>query len=127
MIAFVAATYTVDLPVSVAVMVGLITLVGVIAAGVSLSRSSALRASLETITLANAELRQANSDLRAESAADRARFDRRIAEETEKRAQLEGRLQALTADLGRMIVDAVVRTVEATSPFVTDRPPAAGE
>lgn len=121
-----AAKYTVDLPVSVAVTATLLTLVGLIAAGVSLSRSSALRSSLETITMANVELRQANADLRAESEADRQRFDRQLAEEREKRAALEGRLEAVTADLGRMIVEAVVRTVRETSnlPFHLDPPPA---
>lgn len=85
----------------VAAIVALLGLAGLIGGAWAVARQAAIRSSLSTIIEANAELRTANEDLRRELSAER-----------EARAELAGRLDAVTTHLAEQLVEAVVRTVE---------------
>lgn len=88
----------------------LLTIVAVIAASVAVWRSTAIRASLDTIRTLNEELRESNNELRRE-----------LADEREKRATLEGKVEALTSDLADQIVAAVMRAIGRRDPGSRDR------
>ncbi len=81
-----------------------LTLTAIAGAAVAVWRSSSIRAALDTIQTINEELRQSNDDLRHE-----------LATEREKRANLEGRLDALTTDLADRIVKAVIAAMRTRS------------
>lgn len=97
---------------------GLLGVVGTVSAARAVAAQASLRAALEatkdtvaTIAAANAELRAANDDLRGQ-----------LGEERERRANLEGRLEAMTTHLAQQLVDAVIRTVREVRP-AADRTP----
>lgn len=87
---------------AVALVLGIVT---TIAAAWAVARSVAVRASLDTIVEANAELRCANEDLRDQ-----------LGEEKLKRAELEGRLAVFVDTFAERIVSAVVETWRRTHP-----------
>ena len=95
---------SVDVPLGIAIVVGVLGLIGTVAAAVAVARQYAIKASLATIIEANAELRLTNIDLKA-----------RLDEEAQKRAHLSGQMDILTSHFAEQIVEAVVRTVERTS------------
>ncbi len=122
----------VDVPVIVLVISSLFTVVTVIVAGVIVGRQRAqkaavdeqhravaeLQASLATFIAVNDELRKTNDEQKAEHARERTKWQAELAAEREKRAKLEGRLDAVTSHLAAQIVAAVAAAVAA--------PPGAG-
>jgi len=93
-----------------AVVGTILTLVAVVAAAVAVWRSTAIRASLDTFRLSNEELRESNNELRRE-----------LADEREKRAILEGKVEALTSELAGQIVAAVMRAMRQRDPSARER------
>lgn len=89
----------VTVPPAVAVAGAFLALTATVAAAVAVARSAAIKASAQTLTEINEELRRGISDIRAE-------LDR----EKERRAQLEGRLDVLTSGLAERIIAAVADT-----------------
>jgi regulator of replication initiation timing len=96
---------TVDLPAAIVVCSGVVTALAALGAAVAIFRQAAIKASLSTIIEANAELRKANDDLRAE-----------LATEKEKRAVLEGRMSIFVDEFADRIVVAVMETWRRTHP-----------
>ena len=93
-----------------AVVGTILTLVAVVAAAVAVWRSTAIRAILDTFRLSNEELRESNNELRRE-----------LADEREKRAILEGKVEALTSELADQIVAAVMRAMRQRDPHARER------
>jgi regulator of replication initiation timing len=91
---------TIDVPAWVAIVGAVFGAVSLIATSVAVGRQRAIRTSLDTLIEANEGLRKANDDLRAE-----------LKIEQEKRAQLEGRLDAVTSHLAEQIINAVAAAV----------------
>lgn len=87
---------TVDLPVAVVVAGGLVGLLTSLGAAWAIVRMAAIKASLDTIIDANAELRRTNDDLRAELKAER----RRVTDS-------EHRTSVVVDQLAARLVDAV--------------------
>lgn len=88
---------TIEVPGWLAVTGAVFGSVALIAAAVAVARQAAIKESLATIVEANAELRRANEDLRRELNVER-----------ERRAALEGRLEAFTGQFAEQLVAAVV-------------------
>lgn len=107
---------SIDVPAWVAIVGTVLGIVAMIAAAVAIARQVAIKESLATIIDANEELRKTNADLRAEHAIDREKWARELAVEREKRAQLEGRLDAVTSHLADQIVTAVAAAVARQHP-----------
>ena len=102
-----AASTTVDLPAWLAVVGAMLTLAATGGTAWQIARSKSIEATLNTLTIANAELRKANDDLRLERDDDRTRFTAELAAEREKRAELEGRMSLLLDGMAERIVCAV--------------------
>lgn len=100
-----------DIPSWLGILATIIGIAGGVGAAVAVFRQQAIKASLATIIEANAELREANKDLRQELEAER-----------QKRAALEGKLDLFTDHFAQQIVSAVIETVRQTSPFVAINP-----
>lgn len=96
---------TVDMPVAVAVVAGLISILTAIGGAWVVVRQSAIKTSLSTIIEANAELRRANDDLRRE-----------LAEEKVRRGEIEGKLSVFVDEFASRIVEAVVQAWQRTHP-----------
>lgn len=79
----------------------LFTAIAVIGAAYAVWRAANVKASLDLLITVNDELRKSNDDLREELAVER-----------EKRATLEGKLDALTSDLADRIVRAVLAAIK---------------
>lgn len=87
---------------------GLLTVAALVAGGWAVSRTSALKSTLELVILGNEELRHANDDLRVKlTEAEEARAKDR-AEHGREIARLEGQMQILSGHLGDRIAEAVV-------------------
>lgn len=102
-----AQTTTVNLPAWLAGIALFLTLTATVAAAYAVARQSAVKSSLDTITLANAELRKSNDDLRQAHAAEVAHFRAELSEEKQKRAELEGRLAVFVDEFAERIIAAV--------------------
>ena len=102
-----AASTTVDLPAWLAVVGAVLTLAATGGTAWQIARSKSIEATLNTLTIANAELRKANDDLRLERDDDRTKFSAELAAEREKRAELEGRMSLLLDGMAERIVGAV--------------------
>lgn len=103
----------VDVPAWLLVIGTALGLVGTISAAIVIARQYAIKASLESIITANAELRADNEHLRA-----------RLDDEAKERSKLEGKLEVFTSHFAEQIVAAVVETVKRTSELVgTNRNP----
>lgn len=105
------------MPAWLAVVGGLLTFISLLAAAISFYRVAtvrgtvdALRATLETVTIGNTELRKVNDDLRAELAAAHKDF-----------ARIEGQMQMLTGHLGEQIAAAVVAALPWRDPTARTR------
>lgn len=96
---------TIDVPAWVAIVGTTILILSTVIGGVVAARQVAIKQSLEVITAANVELRLANADLHSQ-----------LADEREKRAALEGRLDAITGDLADQIIKAVADTLARKAP-----------
>jgi len=92
-----------DVPVALGVVITVLGAVGSVAAAVAVWRQQAIKASLQVLGEANAELRLANDDLRAA-----------LNDERQERAKLEGKLEVFTTHFAQQILDVVIRTVETT-------------
>jgi hypothetical protein len=97
----------VNVPMTLAVIVGVIGVIGSVAAAVAVSRQYAIKASLESIIVANKELREDNVHLR-----------QRLADAEKVTANLEGKLEVFTSHFAEQIVTAVVETVQRTAALV---------
>ena len=97
----------IDIPSWLVVLATALGLVGTVAAAVAVSRQVAIKASLESIIVANKELREDNVHLR-----------QRLADAEKVTANLEGRLEVFTAHFAEQIVKAVVETVQRTAALV---------
>ena len=107
-----AAVDVVHLPAWLAFIAGLLAVLTTAATAVAVVRQVSIKTTLVTLeaslhasAAANVELRLTNDDLK-----------KALDEEREKRAKLEGRLDAFTTHLARELVDAVVRTVREVTP-----------
>lgn len=89
----------VTVPPWLAVAGTILALTTTVAAAVAVARSAAIKASAQTLTEINEELRRGIADVRNE-------LDR----EKERRAQIEGRLDVLTSGLAERIIAAVADT-----------------
>lgn len=96
-----------NIPGWVAAFVGLIGLVGTIAAAVAVARQYAIKESLAQIIVANDELRHTNNDLR-----------QRLAESEKATAAQGAKLELFTSHFAEQIVHAVVETVQRTQALV---------
>jgi hypothetical protein len=101
---------TVELPTTLAVIGGLVTVVTAAGAAWAIARQAAITASLDTIIQANNELRKTNADLRAE-----------LVDERVKRAEMEGRLTVFVDQFAERIVSAVVETWHRTHLIATNK------
>lgn len=97
---------SIDVPAWVAVVAVVFGVATTAGSAWAVSRSAAVKSSLETIIETNAELRHANDDLRHE-----------LADEKLKRAELEGRLAIFVDTFAERIVSAVVETWRRTHPL----------
>jgi hypothetical protein len=95
---------TIDLPAWLVAVTATLGLVGTVAASFAVSRQVAIKASLESIITANAELRADNEHLRT-----------RLDDAAKTTANLEGKLEVFTSHFAEQIVKAVIDTVERTS------------
>jgi regulator of replication initiation timing len=93
----------------------LLTTAAVVAGGWAVSRTAAIKATLETVILGNDELRKTNDDLRQELAQERANRAADHAEHKAKMARLEGQMQMLTGHLGEQIATAVTAAISRNS------------
>lgn len=98
---------SVNLPAWLAGIALFLTLTATVGAAYAVARQSAVKSSLDTITLANAELRKANEDLRQSHADEVAHFRAELSEEKQKRAELEGRLAVFVEEFAERIIAAV--------------------
>lgn len=89
----------VTVPPWLAVFGTILAMTTTVAAALAVARSSAIKASASTLTEINEELRRGIADVREE-----------LAQEKERRAQLEGRLDVLTSGLAERIIAAVADT-----------------
>lgn len=103
-----------------------LAVIAVLAMGVSYlayGRSKVQAANLDTMTKANSELRDAIEFEQKQRVLDNERCDKAIGVEREKRehdrsvcekeiAKLQGRVDALTGDIGSVIATAVLKTIE---------------
>lgn len=114
-----AGTYSVSIPLTVAVLGGIVTTLLAVVGVLALVRGASIKttletqaASIESLATANAELRETIAAKDREHQEDRDKFRRELQDEREKRAVIEGRLEVVTSELGKSIADAVVRAVE---------------
>lgn len=101
----------IDIPAWLVVLATALGLIGSVAAAVAVSRQYAIKASLESIIVANKELREDNVHLR-----------QRLADAEKVTANLEGKLEVFTSHFAEQIVTAVIETVERTARLQA-RPP----
>ncbi len=102
-----AQTTTVNLPTWLAGIALFLTLTATVGAAYAVARQSAVKSSLDMITLANAELRKNNDDLRQAHADELAAVRAELSEEKQRRAELEGRLAVFVEEFAERIVNAV--------------------
>lgn len=109
---------SIDVPALVLIIGAVFSAVTVVVAGIMVGRQRAqqsavaeLQASLRTFIATNDELRKVNEDQRSEHARERKKWQDELAAEREKRAKLEGRLDAVTSHLAAQIVAAVAAAV----------------
>ena len=124
-----AEAYTVDIPVGLAIVGAVFTLLVMIGAAWSVVRAAALRATLEVQSASIESLNKANVGLRQAILDQEKSFGHQLHESEKRVAVLEGRLQALTTDFAQMVVNAVIRTVREaqTLPFADPSPIAGGD
>lgn len=101
------AVASIDIPAWLFAVSALFGLVGTISASVAVSRQVAIKASLESIIVANGELRADNEHLRV-----------RLDEAARASAIMEGKLEAYTSHFAEQIVQAVIETVRHSSALV---------
>lgn len=103
-----------------------LSVVAVIASGVSAlvyGKFKVMQASIDTFTASNTELRQAVEFEQSQRKIDREQCDDAIAQETKRRendrtecarqvANLQGKVDALTGNIGDVIAGAVLKTLE---------------
>lgn len=103
-----------------------LAVIAVLAMGVSYlayGRSKVMQSNLDTMTKSNGELRDAIEFEQKQRVLDNERCDKAIAGERQKRehdrsvcdkeiANLQGRVDALTGDIGSVIASAVLKTIE---------------
>ena len=97
-----------NVPTALGVVITVLGAVGSVAAAFAVWRQQAIKASLQVLGEANAELRLANDDLRAA-----------LNDERQERAKLEGKLEVFTTHFAQQILDVVIRTVETTRTITT--------
>lgn len=115
-----AVVAEISVPVWLMIISGIITIAAAVTGAVAVARQVAIRQSLATITDANVELRQVIADVKAEQLAEREAARRDLADERERRAKLEGKLDAVTTGLAEQIVQAVAAALQRQPTTVTN-------